>query len=929
MQTSVIPQIEGLVSVNIAALKLALEKLALIWETVLKPAIEKVWQFLQDHVIPKFVDLKAKLDGPVTSALNSIRLVFDKVANAISSISGAIQDVLGWLSDLINTATNALNLLRELGGGGDHGMVRGGAQGGAAAGMAAEAKGIADALLALVNAFTAVAKYRPEQIGATLNVLFDQFRGVVFKLEQLSQLISDKALGYATTLAEAGGKIVGQLKGMVDGFTAVAGYQPQKIGPTLNILFDQLQGVIFKLQRVAGLVDAAGLPAAVTLAEAGGKIIGQLKGMVDGFTAVAEYKAGQIGPTLNILFDQLRETVGLMVKAAGAFDAVLVEAGAVFAQTAGRITGPLSSIIDALNAVAGYGQAGRVNFAARIGQLMTDLQATAAGIVFGLRGFGKDVLASLEDAAATSEALARLVDFVESTAGALNTVAGYGQAGRVNFGARIGQLMADLRATATGIVFGLRGFGRDVLASLEDTAATSEALGRLVAFVDGTAGSLNAVAVYGQAGRVNFAARTGQLMADLRATATGIVTALREFGRDVLASLEDAATTTDALGRLVAFVDATVGALNTVAGYASAADLAARVRAFATDAVTMAIALQQGLGGLSDPLAAAFDEAIAFGQRIAAIVGVIRPGMDAIAAVVTYKRGTVDLRAAVQLFVADAILVAETLRDGLGSPAQALLDAYDAALTFAERITAVLGFVRPALEMLREIERYGGAGNLHTGTLNFLRHIEGLINALATTFAALGPETVRSAAEFSTLIRTLVTNMTGAMRDLAGLGDVQALVDAAFGVGSSWIDGLIDGLTSRLSDLTALMAYIRGLFPSSPARYGAWRTLPDGAAVGSAFTGGMTGELARGERGVNAAMARLHSALGAAGGGGRGGAAGGTGGGTAVTINFQQPVVVREDADIQRLAQAVGDVLARQASTNKRMTAAWATAART
>jgi hypothetical protein len=163
--------------------------------------------------------------------------------------------------------------------------------------------------------------------------------------------------------------------------------------------------------------------------------------------------------------------------------------------------------------------------------------------------------------------------------------------------------------------------------------------------------------------------------------------------------------------------------------------------------------------------------------------------------------------------------------------------------------------------------------------------------------------------------------MTGAMRDLASLGNVQALVDAAFRFGAGWIDGLINGLTSRLSDLVLLMAYIRGLFPSSPAQFGAWQTLPDGAAVGRQFTGDMAGAVERGAARVNSAMSRLRRSMGeASGGGGQSG-----GGGTNVSIAFHQPVIIREDADIERLAQAVGDVLANKAATNRRMTAVWAT----
>ena len=74
------------------------------------------------------------------------------------------------------------------------------------------------------------------------------------------------------------------------------------------------------------------------------------------------------------------------------------------------------------------------------------------------------------------------------------------------------------------------------------------------------------------------------------------------------------------------------------------------------------------------------------------------------------------------------------------------------------------------------------------------------------------------------------------------------------------------GIQSRLGDLRALLDYIRGLFPSSPARFGAWRDLPDGEAVGQGFVGGLAGAL--GGDPVAAALDGLHGLFGGLGAGG-------------------------------------------------------------
>lgn len=864
LQTYVMPVLEALVNVHIAALKLALTALAGLWQNVLWPAIQEVWQIIVSNVQPALVGLKAVMDGPVGTALRTIANLFDRVAGAVAAVGSAVQGVIGWLNSLA-AALGSIQLPSWLTPGsptpweiGLRGiedalaLVVGavGQFGSALSKLGPEVDAIqkiASALLALVNAFVAVAGYNPQQIGPNLNILLDQLRGVIYKLANLSQLISDKALGYATTLAEAGGKITGQLKSMVDGFTAVAGYQAERIGPTLNILFDQLRGVIFKMQNVAGLVNMAGLPAAQALAEAGGKITSQLKTMVDGLTAVAGYQPQQIGPALNVLFEQLREVVRLMIEASQKFDAELVASAAVMAQAAGRITGPLAGIIDALNAVAVYGQARGGGFAARIAHLMTDLQAVASGIIYGLRGFGRDVLAGLEEAGPITEALGRLVTFIKGTAEALNALAGYGQAvqaRRGNFAALIGQLMTDLQVVARGIVFGLRAFSREVLASLDETATITDALGRLVAFIQGTIDALRALATY--EGVADIGLRVRAFVTDIVTVAHALRVGLGELSAPLRAAFDGAIEFGERIGRIVAVVRPGIDAIAAVTGYQAAENLPAAVRAFGRDVVAMASELRLAFGSLSEPLTAAFDGAIEFADRIARIVSVVQPGIAAITAVLGYKAAQ-GLAGKVRAFAADVLQVAEELRIGLGTPSEEMLAAYDAAATWATKITGILALIQPAMAALQELSRYGGgaATALHAGMEKLTRNVASLINFLSSHYQILGGEAVAQAQTFAESIVAIVSAIRRGLEEAAGIEGLNATYDGAFVVGQNWITGIVDGITSRLSDLTDLMAYIRGLFPSSPAQYGPWRDLPMGNEVTQRWLAGMSQELRR------------------------------------------------------------------------------------
>lgn len=285
--TYVVPLIEALVNVNLAALKLAIEVLAGIWRNVLKPAIEAVWQFITNNVVPALVSMKAVMDGPLGTALRTIAGLFGRVAEAVGGIGSAVQGVIDWLNRLASTI-GGIRLPGWLGGDGRGMAGAGGAVAGAET-MARDAQTIANALKALVEAFAVVAQYEGVKIGPQLNVLFGQLHGVVYKLQKVAQLFSDKGLGYAVALAEAGGKIGAALVRLVEGLDAVASYAPAKIGPTLNVLFGQLHGVVYKLQKVAQEFSDKGLDAAVTFAAAAEAVLKMVKTAVEVFERLRNY----------------------------------------------------------------------------------------------------------------------------------------------------------------------------------------------------------------------------------------------------------------------------------------------------------------------------------------------------------------------------------------------------------------------------------------------------------------------------------------------------------------------------------------------------------------------------------------------------------------------------------------------------------------
>ena len=859
--------------------------------------------------------------------------------------------------------------------------------------FAAQVEAIMKPWKAAVDAIAAVASYGATRIGPAANMLLQQVYGLAYKLSQVNERLTGEAWDAAAEGAGRVEQIVRPWRAMVDAIKSLAEYTFVRVGPAANTLLDQIYGLAYKLSQFNDNLAPQMWNAAAQAADRITEVTGFVKGAIDAITALAAYVAAQglteaVGAFLDDIVTVARE-IALRLGDAAAL--VISDETVALSEGIGRLVAFIRGSIDALNALAEYALA--VDFAEPISRLMADLVVVAQGIVFGLRGMGRDVLAGLEEAAPATEQLGRLVAFVRGAVDALNALAGYGQEARGSLAQQTALFMADLTLAAREIVFGLRTMGRDVLASVEEMAPTAELIGRLVSFVRGAVDAIAALMAYSAGARglpakvqafvvdilvvagalqtglgslteeltaaydgaIAFGERIGRLVGvvqpgidAIRALtdyqgALGLPAAVRAFVTDVLAlahelrvglgSLSAPLTTAydgaiefgERIGRIVAVVRPGIDAIAAVTGYQAAENLPAAVRAFGRDVVAMASELRLAFGSLTEPLATAFDGAIEFADRIARIVAVVRPGIDAIAAVVGYKAAQ-GLAGKVQAFAADVLLVAEELRVGLGTPSEEMLAAYDAAATWATKITGILALIQPAMAALQELSRYGGgaATALHAGMEKLTRNVASLINFLSSHYQILGGEAVAQAQTFAESIVAIVSAIRRGLEEAAGIEGMNATYDGAFVVGQNWITGIVDGITSRLSDLTDLMAYIRGLFPSSPAQYGPWRDLPVGNEVTQRWLAGMsqelrrTGDLERSLAGVRGMYAGLGSGA-YVGAGARGLGAGDGGGDVTVNLSMGGPFYIRQDADVEKLATAVGEVLARQAGLTRRM----------
>ncbi len=265
----------------------------------------------------------------------------------------------------------------------------------------------------------------------------------------------------------------------------------------------------------------------------------------------------------------------------------------------------------------------------------------------------------------------------------------------------------------------------------------------------------------------------------------------------------------------------------------------------------------------------------------------------------------------------------------------------DAALEFAENIAQIVQQIIGAMTSLRTVAGYEGGQTAATmeafladvgliiadlqSSAGLMENGEIVAQTIATTGAQIGQallDGMTAAASAPTGITSAFEAIVAAVMATFVALQVQfaSMKNAAWAFGRDWVLMLINGMESRLDDLVALLAYIRGLFPSSPAKYGPFKTLPDGETVGAGFASSMADGLWSGAGGLVDALSGLSGAFGMRGGGfgGLEPVMAGGGGGGPITININNPTV-RNDRDIELMAAEISDILARQAATNSRL----------
>lgn len=687
---------------------------------------------------------------------------------------------------------------------------------------------------------------------------------------------------------------------------------------TLDALGAHIGQIVGYLEYLANSVIA---PAAVASAKAITDplkaIFDNVAGILGGLDAFMSFKPGTDAQGVVYIIDRVATTVQQVI---GAFAhlAGVVDAGQIWSSKA--FSDPLKTIFDNVTSIV-EGASALAEFAGR------EIKGDVSGAIQQIGVIVRDMVLALSDAALHVMDLGGVAKIFAENAGPVLGIVEEGLAALTAMGdwktvdwGPVGDGISQLTTFLERLVGWIGFAGRLVETELQEAARTfAENAGPVVSIVEEGLGALAAMGNWTVIDWGPVSAALPQLTTFLERLVGWIGLAGRLVGTELAGA---AATFAESAGPVVDIVSG---------GLESLAALGAWDRAVNFSEIDAAIQrLGQYLKMLVDWFSYqakklsedALGAAKAFAEATGPVVGVVEGALKSLALLGAWDRivnfSEIDtamqrLSLSIEMLIGWFSYQAGKLEEG----------ALGAATEFANAASAVLKVVEDALKVMGEIVGFTPPSTdelkaLLSGAETFLLELLGSIGGMGATVGVL-----LDAA--NVYLANLNATLASVQTALATLGEIGA--QQAPAVGLQWVTELANAMKAAVPSLQGVLDSIIAAIQAATA------SVPLGAfEAGAAWVGGITNGILAGLPGLNAAVAQVGAALSQAGSGGlpaasSGPAPGANGGAAAATTTVNNSVtvvspVVREDVDIDRIAQAVSASLSGQASKYTRMAVA-------
>jgi hypothetical protein len=550
-------------------------------------------------------------------------------------------------------------------------------------------------------------------------------------------------------------------------------------------------------------LETTAIAAAVAFAEAAGKIGGNIKNAIDGIVLVAKYSGVDLVDGVRALASDVRVMISELSNAAGLLDSSAAGAAVAFAEAAGKIGANIKNAIEGLALLMRY-----------VGGLAdTALNRFVADI--------EGLVRRLSDLRFDEGALAAATEFAE-TAGAVganikSAIEGIVAITEYTSSLTPGMVTAfvdDIKRVIAAFVAAINSINANDLPDIEQSSAD---LAAEFARVIGTIGDGISKAVAGMVALKDYAgpaqAAVSAFIADMQNIVEMFRLASLRFDAEMLAAAVGFA---NAAGNIGAQLKNMVDGLKALNGISSA--WSTTIVGILLDRFEYVIEQLRLSAGRMAAAGVDLDAIKEFADKLAGISSAVQGLIDGVAALKDLK--VVNVATIMDDLVVQFRYVLDKLTTLSG---QYTAGALAQALAFASTTGAILDAIRDGIENILGIQATGGVGGVGAAMQWMVDQVTAAVGQVAHQFS------------------TMVSN--------------------AYRFGRDWTQAIMDGLNSRLGDLEALMAYIRGLFPSSPAKYGPFANLPQGGVLGQQFAAELSQGIQAGIGGVTSSLSQVRAAM--------------------------------------------------------------------
>jgi TP901 family phage tail tape measure protein len=524
---------------------------------------------------------------------------------------------------------------------------------------------------------------------------------------------------------------------LLSGFNFGAAVQGWHLADQIVIFRNIIRTMVREFAEAAG--EFGGMSDAVSaFAEAAEGVIGIVEDGLAAAVALSQIDFGAVvqgwhlADQIVIFRNIIRTMVREFAEAAGEFGS-MADSVQAFAEAGGAVVELVESglkAVEELSAVdfgalvQGWHLAGQIETFRNIIRTMMREFAEAAAEFGSLS----------ESVQAFAEAAGAVVDLIEPGIEAIKLLANY-SADTSTLAAAMQKFTADIVALTLALASGFQQAQAQIGQSLTAAAEFAENAGKLVDIVEPGIEALAAIAGYEALPGIRTAATTfaQQLVAVLVELAAAFAAAATSAGAVVV----QAADFSESAASILDIVEPGIDALVALATYAPIAGIRVTAAAFGQQLVAALVEIANALSSAAASAVAAIGQAATFSESAAAIIDVIVPGIEALAALATYVP-IANAQAAVSTFAADLVTIITLLVQAMQASGILANTAVVEAGEMASSMSDLVDVVKPAVEAVVFLVGYTQVAGLRGYTQQFAADLVIVINTLVEGLRAAG-----------------------------------------------------------------------------------------------------------------------------------------------------------------------------------------------